>query len=253
MKNCLLIDLSNSRAKFALANLNRSQSKLTARYLPTESLSPSALNELLSDGKIERAIIASVVPKATQIVEKFFKAAKIPCLFIDASTNLGIKIKYPNPKSIGADRLANAAATVILYELPAIVVDFGTAITFDIIDKNRSYLGGIIAPGLSTAANALHQHTALLPRTIPSPIRRAVGKNTLTAIQSGLLLGARGLVREVVARVTKENFSGQRPTVIATGGDAALVGRGTDLFDVINPTLTLEGLREIERRIAAGY
>ena len=246
--HCLLIDLSNSRAKFALANLNSSQSKLIVRHLPTASLTPSSLEEVLHTWKFQQVVVASVVPKAAQIVENFFKAAKIPCLFINSSTDLGIKIKYPNPSSIGADRLANVVAAAIRHNAPAIVVDFGTAITFDVIDKNGAYLGGIIAPGLTTSAEALHQRTALLPCATPSPVRRAVGKNTLAAIQAGLLLGARGLVREVVARVTEENFSDKRPTVIATGGDAALVARGTDLFDVVNPTLTLEGLREIGKK-----
>lgn len=238
----LLVDLSNSTSKFALSTPKR---LLSRRSLPTASLSQPALTDLLEGWDFQYVLIASVVPKATQVLTKFFKAVKIPLLSINASIDLGFKINYPNPNHIGADRLANVAGTIALYKTPAIVVDFGTAITFDIIDDKGAYLGGVIAPGLTTSAEALHLRTALLPLTKPTPIRRALGKSTLTAIHSGLLLGAQGLVREVVDRVTQENFSGERPTVIATGGDAKLVAHGTTLFDAVNPELTLEGLREI--------
>lgn len=241
----LLVDLSNSRAKFALA---QAEKKLVISHFPTASLSSAALTEIFTDWKIGHAIIASVVPKATLIIEKFLKKAKIPFLFVNASTDLGIQIRYPNPSSIGADRLANVVAATSLYKTPAIVVDFGTGITFDIIDATGAYIGGIIAPGLTTSAEALHQCAALVPLIKPSPIRRALGKNTTTALQSGLLLGARGLVREVVARITEENFSGHQPTIIATGGDAKLVAGNTGLFDFIDMTLTLEGLRQIGQR-----
>ena len=238
----LLIDASNSTSKLALSSPKR----LGATYrIPTQSLSHATLTEALKDSTIERVVIASVVPKATDLLSSFFRSREIPFLSIDASMELGITIRYPEPASIGPDRLANVVASNTLYGFPAIVVDFGTAITFDIISPQGSYLGGIIAPGLKTGADALHERTALLPQTLPAPIRRAVGKSTLTAIHSGLLLGARGLVREVVTRVTKENFFNQRPILIATGGDERLVAQGTKLFDHVNTSLTLEGLREI--------
>lgn len=198
---------------------------------------------------VERVIIASVVPKATKIISSFFKKQKIPLFCIDANSNLGIKIRYPNPSSIGADRLVNVVAVKKNYPLPCIVANFGTAVVFDIIDEQGSYLGGIIAPGLFTASKALHEQTALLPLVIPSPIRRALGKNTVTAIHSGLLLGARGLVREVISQITKENFSGKRPTVIATGTDARLVAGKEQLFDHVDLNLTLEGIREVACRL----
>ena len=238
----LLIDASNSTSKFALATPER---LLSIRRIPTALLKNATLAETLQDWKIDRVIVASVVPKATRLLASFFKKKRLSFLAIDATTKLGITIRYPEPSSIGADRLANVIATNALYGSPAIVVDFGTAITFDIIDAKGAYLGGIIAPGLKTGADALHQRTALLPETLPAPIRRAVGKSTLTAIHSGLLLGARGLVREVVERVTKENFTKKRPIIIATGTDATLVAKGTRLFDHVTTTLTLEGLREV--------
>lgn len=242
----LLIDGSNSTSKFALATPER---LLSIRRIPTASLKNSTLVETLQDWEFTRVIVACVVPKTTLLLARFFKTKRIPFLAIDATTNLGIAIRYPEPSSIGADRLVNVVASNALYGSPAIVVDFGTAITFDVIDPKGAYLGGIIAPGLKTGADVLHERTALLPKTLPASIRRAVGKNTISAIQSGLLLGARGLVREATERITKENFSKKRPILIATGTDATLVARGTSLFDVVNPTLTLEGLREVGRRI----
>ena len=233
-------------AKFALATPQR---LLSVQRYPTAKLTKSTLKKILKESPINRVIMASVVPKATLCVSQFFKKEGLPLLSINSTTDLGITLRYPHPSSIGADRLANAVATTALYGSPAIVVDFGTAITFDIINNQGAYIGGIIAPGLTTGAKALHHHTALLPCTTPSPIRRALGKSTLAAIHSGLLLGARGLVREVITRITKENFANQPPIVIATGGDAKLVAQGTTLFNVVSPELTLEGLREIGKRL----
>jgi len=203
----------------------------------------------MKDWSVKRVIIASVVPKATHIITAFFKKEKIPLLSIDDKSNLGITIRYPNPSTIGADRLVNVVAVKNRYPLPCIVANFGTAIVFDIIDQDGSYLGGIIAPGLLTSAKALHKQTALLPQAIPTPIRRALGKSTLAAIHSGLLLGARGLVREVVKQITEENFDGKHPSLIATGTDAALVAGKENLFDHIDFNLTLEGIREVGRRL----
>jgi type III pantothenate kinase len=173
---------------------------------------------------------------------------------VDHRVQSGIRINYPKPSSIGADRLANAAAAVAGKKLPAIIVDFGTAVTFDVIDYDGYYLGGIIAPGLPTAASALHERTALLPMTNIRGISSSVGKSTEEAIQIGLLLGAVGLVREAVTRIRKELFHGKKPILIATGGDAALVGKlalqdgGKAVFDCVDPLLTLRGLLVIAEK-----
>lgn len=242
----VVIDLSNTTCKFALTTPHRI---LKTRRLATSELTLEALSLILEEWPAERVIIASVVPKGTRLITRFCKKKKIPLHSIDAKSDLGINIRYPNPSSIGADRLVNVVAVKNRYPTPCIVANFGTAIVFDIIDQQGGYLGGIIAPGLFTAAKALHEATALLPQAIPSPIRRALGKNTLAAIHSGLLLGARGLVREVVEQITKENFSGKRPLVIATGTDAQLVAGKEKLFDHIDLNLTLEGIREVACRI----
>ncbi len=242
----LIADLSNTTCKFALATPQRI---LITRRVATAKLSLKTWKTIIEEWSVQQVIIASVVPKATQLITRFCKKKKIPLLSINAKTDLGIKIRYPNPSTIGSDRLVNVVAVKNRYPAPCIIANFGTAIVFDIIDQHGAYLGGIIAPGLFTSAKALHEQTALLPQATPSPIRRALGKNTLAAIHSGLLLGARGLVREVVEQITKENFSGKRPIVIGTGTDVQLIAGKERLFDHIDLNLTLEGIREVGCRI----
>ena len=236
-ESILLIDVSNSFTKIAVARngiIGRVQKR------PTASLATLPF----SDTRADRAVICSVVPKANTILQH-----RLPCpiLWVDHTTS-GVCIRYPKPATIGADRLANAAAAVSLGRLPAIVVDFGTAVTFDVIDAKGHYLGGIIAPGLATAASALHERTALLPLTRIRKISSTIGKSTRQGIQIGLLLGAVGIVREVVERITRECFAGKHPSVLATGGDADLVARlarsggGKKAIDLVDPLLTLRGL-----------
>jgi type III pantothenate kinase len=238
VERLLLVDVSNSFTKIALAtngNLGR------VRKIPTASL--FTLPSLLLH-KADRAVVSSVVPQADRILKTLISC---PILWIN-HTNAGVPINYPKPATIGADRLANVAATLRLGKLPAIVVDFGTAVTFDVIDANGYYLGGIIAPGLSTAAAALHERTALLPLTKIQRIKSPIGKSTQQGIQIGLLLGAVGIVREVVARISLETFGGKIPIVLATGGDAELVDRlsqsggGKKIITSVDPLLTLKGL-----------
>jgi len=237
----LLIDVSNSFTKIALS---RDGKIGRVRRIPTRQLTPSDLASL----KADRAVIASVVPGVSRMI-----AASLPCppVWVDHRVPGGVSINYPKPSSIGADRLANAAAAVHLGKLPSIVVDFGTAVTFDVIDAKGCYRGGVIAPGLPTAASALHERTALLPLTKITSIRSCLGKSTTEAIRIGLLLGAVGLVRETVSRMTSEVFGGKRPYVIATGGDAELVSRlstmggGKTLINKVDPLLTLRGLEVI--------
>lgn len=243
-RKILLIDISNSFTKIAVATGGKI-GRVTK--IATPQLTPQLFNRL----KASLAVISSVVPEASRIL-----ATSLPCppLWVDHRVPGGVRVLYPNPRTIGADRLANAAAAVKLGKLPALVVDFGTAVTFDVIDAKGNYLGGIIAPGLPIAAKALHERTALLPLTKIQKITSSVGKSTEEAIRIGLLLGAVGLVREAVTRITIETFQGKKPYVIATGGDAELVARlsvqkgdakGNTLIDLVDPLLTLRGLLEI--------
>lgn len=168
---------------------------------------------------------------------------KTKVLWLDWKLKLGVEIDYPKPRSIGADRLANAAAVTALYGCPAIVVDFGTAVTFDIVSERGAYIGGVIAPGLEAMTNFLYQRTALLPELSLKEPRRAIGKSTIQAMLSGAVFGYRGLVREILAQITAEEFPRKKVHVVATGGYARLIGRRLPEIGVVHPNLTLEGLR----------
>jgi type III pantothenate kinase len=183
-----------------------------------------------------------VVPaKNSEISKAAHNTAKV--LWLNWKLKLGVAIDYPKPQSIGADRLANAAAVADLYGCPAIVVDFGTAVTFDVISERRRYIGGVIAPGLEAMTNFLYQRTALLPRFSLKEPKRAVGKSTIEAMRSGAVFGYRGLVREILGRIRAEQFPRNKVAVVATGGYAQLLAEGLLEVGVIHPHLTLEGLR----------
>ena len=234
----LLIDISNSFTKFAFASparLGRPQRLATSR------LTAAFLGRILKKRHVERLIVSSVVPKANRAV----KAAAGPrdLLWLTSQSKLGVGIDYPAPSTIGADRLANAAAVAMLYGYPAIVVDFGTAVTFDIVSEKKKYIGGVIAPGLEAMTNFLYQRTALLPQLSLKEPRRAVGRSTAGAMMSGAVFGYRGLVREIIARIKAERFRKQRVQIVATGGYARLIARQLPEIDAVHPNLTLEGLR----------
>jgi type III pantothenate kinase len=139
--------------------------------------------------------------------------------------------------------LANAAAVAALYGCPAIVVDFGTAVTFDIVSEGKNYIGGVIAPGLEAMTNFLYQRTALLPKLSLQEPRRAIGRSTIDAMRSGAVFGYRGLVREIIAQIKAERFSQKKVHVIATGGYAELISARLPEIDAVHHDLTLEGLR----------
>src|SRR5438046_5966612 len=156
---------------------------------------------------------------------------------------LGVGIDHPDTETLGADRLANAAAVAALYGCPAIVVDFGTAVTFDIVSAQRNYIGGVIAPGLEAMTNFLYQRTALLPKLSLREPRRAVGTSTIEAMRAGAIFGYRGLVREIIAQISTEEFPREKVHIVATGGYARLLAAKLPEVDAVHPNLTLEGLR----------
>jgi type III pantothenate kinase len=186
-------------------------------------------------------IVSSVVPKKNRLVQQ--AAGKTKVLWLNPRLKLGVGIDYPKPKSIGADRLANAAAVTALYGYPAIVVDFGTAVTFDIVSDRRTYIGGVIAPGLEAMTRFLYQRTALLPKLSLKEPRHAIGKSTIEAMLSGAVFGYRGLVREILARIRAEQFPRKKVYIVATGGYARLIAGQLPEIDAVRPHLTLEGLR----------
>lgn len=235
----LLIDISNSYAKFAFASKKRVSAP--AR-ISTSDVTSAVVARFLKKRKVRKVVVSSVVPEKNSAV---LKAAdkKANVLRLDWKLNLGVGIDYPNPQSIGADRLANAAAVAELYGFPAIVVDFGTAVTFDIVSDRRTYVGGVIAPGLEVMTNFLYQRTALLPRISLKQPPHAVGKSTIEAMLSGAVFGFRGLVKEILDRIKAEQFPRKKTYIVATGGYARLIAGCLPEIGVIHPHLTLEGLR----------
>jgi type III pantothenate kinase len=186
--------------------------------------------------------LASVVPPLTGRVVQACRLylSQVP-LVVEAGVKTGVTILYEDPKAVGADRIVDAVAVQCLYGGPACVVDFGTATTFDAINASGDYLGGAIAPGIGIAAEALVSHTAKLPRVDLQRPPGVIGRNTVHAMQSGLLFGYVSLVEGMVARFREE--LGPTMKVIATGGLAELVANETAVIDVVAPWLTLDGLR----------
>lgn len=186
--------------------------------------------------------LASVVPPLTgKFVEACRQYLRCAPLVVDTGVKTGVRIRYEDPRAVGADRIVDAAAVQHLYGGPACVVDFGTATTFDAISAEGDYLGGAIAPGISIAAEALFLRTAKLPRVDLHRPPAAIGRNTVHAMQSGLLFGYVSLVEGMVARFRKE--LGPSMKVIGTGGLAEVVSQETDVIEIIAPWLTLDGLR----------
>jgi type III pantothenate kinase len=195
-------------------------------------------------GSVSGVILASVVPPLTgiftKLVERYFGTTP---LVVGVGADPGVRILLDNPSEVGADRVVNAVAAHHRYGGPACIVDLGTATTFDLISADGDYLGGAIAPGIGIAAEALFQRTAKLPRIDLVRPPSAIGKNTVHAIQAGLLFGYVGLVEGLVARYRAE--LGPQMKVIATGGLATLIAAETTVIDTVDPWLTLEGLRLI--------
>jgi type III pantothenate kinase len=239
----LLIDISNSFTKLAFATRKR---VLQTSRVPTRQLNVRTLKSFLRTRDVRAIVVSSVVPKQNAVIRK--AAAGVRVFFLSAYVDLGVAIDYPSPRSIGADRLANAVAVAQLYGCPAIVVDFGTAVTFDIVSAGGAYIGGVIAPGLEAMTSFLYQRTALLPKLILSEPKSVVGKSTRGAMVSGAVLGYRGLVREILARIAKEVFSRRKVKIIATGGYAKLIAGRLPEIEAVHPNLTLEGLRIVANR-----
>jgi len=234
----LLVDVSNSYTKLAFASTKRIS---TPVRIATNKLSSSIFSRFLGQRTVRKVVVSSVVPKKNRMISK--AAGKTGVLWLNSTVKLGVGIDYPAPETIGADRLANAAAVAALYGCPAIVVDFGTAVTFDIVSARRSYIGGVIAPGLEAVTNFLYQRTALLPKLSLKEPRRAIGRSTIDAMLSGAVFGYRGLVREILARIRAEQFSSGKLHVVATGGYARLISAHLPEITAVRAQLTLEGLR----------
>jgi len=237
----LLIDNSNSFTKFAIAN--RKGLLGAPRRLATSAVAPDSLTRVLHAWDFPAAVICSVVPEKGEVISQFLAPRRV--LNVTAKTKLGVGVDYPQPGTIGADRLANAAAVFEQFGGPAVVVDFGTALTFDIISPEGKYIGGVIAPGLESMTDYLHQRTALLPKISLLEPPSVIGKSTKHAMLAGAVYGYRGLVREILEEIKKELGWKKKLKVVGTGGYAELIAAKLPEIAAVQPELTLDGLRII--------
>ncbi|MGO8928617.1 MAG: type III pantothenate kinase [Limisphaerales bacterium] len=240
----LLFDIGNTNTHLGLAN-SRRVAKQTD--IPTAALfnrtAEKAVVKFTDRARIEGAALCSVVPRATPLVCRMVRRLwHLACLELTPTTLRGVGIDYPRPQTIGPDRLANAVAMRHRFGAPAVVVDFGTAVTFDVLDRAGNYVGGIIAPGLAAMTDYLHEKTALLPRIRIREIKGPIGRSTEHAMLVGTVHGYRGLVRELILELKRE-LKVQRLPVVATGGYAQLLASKLPEITAVDPLLTLEGLR----------
>jgi len=240
----LLFDIGNTNTHLGLADRRR---VVRQADIPTAGwLDGSAairLRKFVGRSMPEGAVLCSVVPRATPLVRKTVRVFwSLNPLELTPRTLRGVGVDYPHPETIGPDRLANAVAARHRFGAPVVVVDFGTAVTFDVINRAGNYTGGIIAPGLAAMTDYLHAKTALLPRIKIREIKTCIGRSTEEAMLIGAVHGYRGLIRELIAELKRELKVNRLP-VVATGGYARLLASKLPEITAVDPLLTLEGLR----------
>lgn len=247
----LAIDVGNSKVAYGIFDSGKLKTHLstaTSIHRSSDEYASLLFNLLPYHGvakdDIKDAVLCSVVPPLVPVFEelcqRYFKSV---LLVVEPGVKTGVRINMDNPQEVGADRIVNAAAAYDLYGGPAIVIDMGTATTFDVISEDGSYIGGAIAPGMEAATEALFTRTARLPRIELVRPKNAIGKNTVAAMQSGVIFGYVGLVEGLVGRLSRE--LGGKPRVIATGGYADVIAKETKVIEVVNHDLTLHGLQFI--------
>lgn len=201
----------------------------------------------LSITEIDGIIISSVVPPIMFALERMCqKYFHLKPLVVGPGVKTGLDIKYENPREVGADRIVNAVAAIHEYGSPLIIVDFGTATTYCYVNEHRQYMGGAIAPGINISTEALYSKAAKLPRIEITRPDGVIGKNTVSAMQAGIVYGYVGQVEGIVKRMMDQ--SSQKPSVIATGGLAGMIAQESKIIDIVDPFLTLKGLQLIYKR-----
>lgn len=249
----LAIDVGNTNTVFALFKEKEILHSWRCKTESSRSGDEYAvfLNQLLlltevKFADIHHVIVSSVVPDVNFHIERFcFKYLEASPLFVNSQT-AGVQIDLDQPSEVGADRIVNAVAVIAYYTAPAVVIDFGTATTFDVIDHGGIYRGGVIAPGIRLSIEALTKRAAKLPQISIEKPDRVIGKNTLEAMQSGMYWGYIGLIEGILNRLNAEMAA--TPKVIATGGLAPLYAQSTKMIDVVDDHLILKGLYEIHRK-----
>jgi len=243
---CIAIDVGNTSTALGLVSGHRVQHVHHIRGgIRKAEETARIVDQIVSRGRPERAVLGSVVPAVTPAWIKLLKQVTgKPPLVIHSGLDLGVKVDYPKPETIGPDRLANASGAVGKWGPPAIVADFGTALTFDIVDSRGAYIGGVIAPGLPLMTEYLAEKTALLPRVDLRGRNHRIGRSTVGAMRIGAHVGYRGIVREIVTHLVRENNL-DGVTLCATGGYARWALSGIDLPFLFAPNLTLYGLGRI--------
>jgi type III pantothenate kinase len=238
----LTVDVGNTTISFGVFK----NEKLLRKFcLPTGRYSLSALKKNMRSLTVGDVMISSVVPAATALLKNDFKKIFPGLVPLVTGRNVRVPIKnlYRNPAQVGQDRLVNAYAAVMLYGAPAVVVDFGTAITFDVISSQKAYLGGMILPGLGISLDALAARTALLPKIALHRPPEFIGRDTRSSMLSGIVYGFAALTDELAMRIRKK--IGRNAKIIGTGGNIELIGKYCRRIDMIDPDLTLKGLRLI--------
>lgn len=240
----LLLDIGNTNTHLGWANRSR---VVRSREVATASVRSgqliTALREWLAGVRVEGACLCSVVPAATlPACRAVREVIGMEPEILGPDRLPGLGVRYPKPRTIGPDRLSNAVAARHHHGVPVVVVDFGTAVTFDVVDRHANYVGGIIAPGLAMMTEYLHERTALLPKIRIREPRAIIGRSTEQAMLAGAVFGYRGMVRELIRELRAELQFPSLP-VVATGGYAALLAPHLPEITAVRPHLTLEGLR----------
>ncbi len=240
----LLLDIGNTHTHVGLSHargVSRHHQLRTSDWFNGKA--GAQLRRFVGKVALEGAALCSVVPRATAPAIRFVRTNwQVDCLRLTARTVRGVGVDYPRAETICPDRLANAVAARHHFGAPVVVVDFGTAVTFDVVNARGDYIGGIIAPGLAAMTEYLHEKTALLPRIRIQEVHSVIGKSTEQAMLIGAVHGYRGLVRELIGQLRRQLKSARLP-VIATGGYGQLLAAGLPEITAVEPLLTLEGLR----------
>ncbi|MDR1137786.1 MAG: type III pantothenate kinase [Synergistaceae bacterium] len=258
----LVLDIGNTNASIGIfegGEAKTGELAVQARFSSIDRTSDEAglmLNSLLCSNRVSKdgidgAILCSVVPSLEAVWRNaIMEYIGVVPITVSDKLDLGMSVDMDFPGEVGADRLANAVGAAEKYGCPVVAVDLGTAINIDVVSGDGSYIGGAIAPGLSTSVNTLFSKTAKLPQVALEAPPSAIGKNTVTAIQSGIVYGYTGLVDELVRRILSE--LGTEATVVATGGHAEILAAESATVKIVDRRLTLDGLRAIYLRNKAG-